>query len=368
MTDNPFAPGRPRQTTQDGVFSREEVALANRNSGLLLETLEKDITPTGLHYLLNHFDVPLIEEADHVLTINGAFERPTSLTMDDIRALPEVTMPVTMECVGNGREGISPRSYLMPWMYEAVGTSEWTGTLLAPLLAQSMPQANVADYVFTGDDYGFDKGNPHNFARSLTPQQIADLDVMLVWGMNGQPLLPQHGAPLRIIVPGWYGMASVKWLSRIEAITERFQGHQQIQSYRYRTDISQPGEPVTEILVKSLIQPPGVPDWITRKRWLPAGQVSLTGRAWSGGGVPVTRVEVFADGAWHDAKLAAPQGRYAWAQWQFDWTATPGIHKLQCRATDAKGNTQPMTPSYDAGGFGNNSVHMVEVHVGATAL
>lgn len=367
MTTSPFNPGYSRPETTDGLFSREEVALANRNSGILLETLGLDITPTGAHYLLNHFDVPMLAEAGHSLSFEGAFEAPMTLTMEDIRALPQVTEPVTLECAGNGREGISPRSHVMPWMYEAVGTSEWTGTPLAPLLERAKPKAGVQDFVFTGADFGFDKGHPHFFARSLTPGDIAQLDVMLVWGMNGQPLLPQHGAPLRIIVPGWYGMASVKWLTRIDALTTRFDGYQQAHGYHYRTRSDEPGVPITRMKVKSLIKPPGVPDWVSRKRWMEAGRVTLEGRAWSGAGVTIAKVDVMLDGAWRAADLTRAPGRYAWTGWRMDWDARPGVHHLMCRATDAEGNTQPLESAYDVAGFGNNSVHRIEVHVAGSA-
>ncbi len=360
---NPFDPDNPRRQTQDGLFSRHEVALANRNSGILLETLPRDITPTGTHYLLNHFDVPLIDEAAHQLSFEGAFDAPYSLTMDEIRTLPQVTMPVTLECAGNGRAGVSPRSHSMPWMYEAVGTSAWTGTPLAPLIARAGPRDGVQDFAFTGADFGFDKGMPHAYGRSLTPAQMAALDVLLVWGMNGQPLLPQHGAPLRIVVPGWYGMASVKWLTRIEALTERYQGFQQVRTYRLRTGDDDPGTPITVLRVKSLMVPPGVPDWSTRTRWLREGPVTLQGRAWSGGGVPVEKVEVLLNGDWREATLAPPVGDYAWRGWSIDWQAKRGVHELTCRATDADGQTQPLEPPWDIAGFANNAVHRVVVHV-----
>ncbi|MGJ8606056.1 MAG: molybdopterin-dependent oxidoreductase [Marivita sp.] len=363
MTTNPFAPGATRPPVTEGVFSREEVVLANRNSGALLETLSLDITPTGTHYLLNHFDVPVLNDADHVLSFEGAFDAPFSLTMDEIRALPQVTRPVTLECAGNGRIGVSPRCFSMPWAYEAVGTSDWTGTPLAPLLARAKPQADVQDFAFLGADHGFDKGQPHCFGRSLTPGQIADLEVMLVWGMNGQPLLPQHGAPLRIIVPGWYGMASVKWLTTIEALTGRYQGFQQVQTYRFRKDDADPGIPITTIRVKSLMKPPGVPDWVTRQRWLRAGPVTLEGRAWSGSGVPIDRVEVLLGGTWHDAEVTGRRDQYAWTGWRIDWDATPGVYDLACRATDAQGNQQPLEAPFDMAGFANNAVHQVRVHV-----
>ncbi|MDA7426114.1 molybdopterin-dependent oxidoreductase [Thalassococcus lentus] len=356
-------PGKPE--TQDGLYSEDETRLANRNSGLLLETLRHDITPTGAHYLLIHFDIPHLDAQRHQLEFGAGFDAPYSLSMDDIRALPAVTMPVTLECAGNGRARVSPRSHSMPWGVEAVGTSEWTGTPLAPLIERARPAEGTVDFSFTGADVGFDKGEKHPFGRSLTPQELAELDVLLVYEMNGQPLLPQHGAPLRIVVPGWYGMASVKWLTRIEALTERYTGFQQVQTYRYRDHADDPGRPVTAIRVKSLMVPPGVPDWGSRLRFIEPGATRVQGRAWSGGGVPIVRVEFGVDGQWQDAELIAPVGQYAWTGWHVDWQASPGEHVLQCRATDAAGHVQPLQPPWDASGFGNNMVHEVGVFVGS---
>lgn len=363
MTHNPFQPGAPRPDVTEGLFSLEEVALANRNSGALLETLDRPITPTGTHYLLNHFDVPHIEESQHRLTFSGAFGAPFSLSLEEIRALPQVTRAVTLECAGNGRAGVTPRCFSMPWIYEAVGTSQWTGTPLAPLLEKAQPEAGVKDFIFHGADFGFDKGQPHYFARSLTPEQIAELEVLVVWGMNDQALLPQHGAPLRIIVPGWYGMASVKWLTQIEASTERFQGFQQVQTYQYRKSSEDPGVPITSMRVKSLMKPPGVPDWVTRQRWLQAGCVRLRGQAWSGGGVPIESVEVLLDGHWQRAELMGRFDDFAWTGWQIEWDAKPGVYELACRARDAEGNIQPLEAPFDMAGFANNSVHRIRVHV-----
>lgn len=361
--DNPFSGYSGRIATQDGLYSQAEVGLANRNSGILLETLALDVTPTGLHYLLTHFDVPLIDESRHRLKFAGAFDTPLELRLDEIRALPQVTMPVTLECAGNGRSGLSPRSHSMPWMYEAVGTSEWTGTPLRPLIGRAGPKSDAVEIAFFGEDYGFDKGVGHYFGRSLTMAQIAELDVMLVHSMNGQPLLPQHGAPLRLIVPGWYGMASVKWLGRIEALNAPFDGFQQVRTYRFRKTDEDPGRPVTEMRVKSLMVPPGVPDWSSRKRCLQPGPVTLVGRAWSGGGVPVSKVEVELDGEWREARLDRQGTRYAWTRWSSDWNATPGAHVLRCRATDANGEVQPLDPPWDVSGFANNAAQKVFVFV-----
>jgi DMSO/TMAO reductase YedYZ molybdopterin-dependent catalytic subunit len=363
-SDNPFSGYSGRIVTQDGLYSQAEVGLANRNSGILLETLALDITPTGLHYLLTHFDVPIIDPATHKLSFSGAFDRPFEISLDELKALPQVSLPVTLECAGNGRSGVSPRSHSMPWAYEAVGTSEWTGTPLKPLLDRAQPKSDAVEIAFFGEDYGFDKGVGHFFGRSLTMSQIADLDVMLVYAMNGQPLLPQHGAPLRIIVPGWYGMASVKWLDRIEALTSPFDGFQQVRTYRFRENDQDPGRPVTAMRVKSLMKPPGVPDWGSRKRYLEPGPVTLIGRAWSGGGVPVSKVEVELDGVWHEARLEASVSEYAWSKWSFEWQATPGSHVLRCRATDAQGAVQPLDPPWDVAGFANNAAQKVQVFVG----
>ena len=364
MTEDPFHDYRSRGHTEDGRFHAYEVGLANRNHGAMLELLAHDITPTGAHYLLTHFDVPVVDGTSHRIIFDGAFERPYSLTMAELRAMPRVAMPVTMECAGNGRAGHARRSFSMPWTYEAVGTSEWTGTLLAPLIARAVPRAEAVEIAFEGLDYGYDKGEPHYFGRSLTLDQIAELGVLVVWGMNGADLLPQHGAPVRLIVPGWYGMASVKWLARVTALTEPYQGFQQVQTYRFRQDADDPGEPVQAIRVKSLMVPPGVPDWTSRTRFVEPGPVAISGRAWSGLGVPITRVELGVDGSWTDAEMTGRAGDYAWTGWQAEWDATAGRHGLRCRATDANGDVQPLDPPWDTAGFANNAAQRVTVIVG----
>ncbi|MBX2878597.1 MAG: molybdopterin-dependent oxidoreductase [Granulosicoccus sp.] len=349
--------------THDETFSQDEVRLANRNAGTLLDTLHHEITPTGLHYLLTHFDVPDLDADTHTLQFLEGFKAPFSLDLSAIEALPQIDMPVTLECAGNGRAGISPRAHSMPWHYEAVGTSIWTGTPLRPLIERAQPERDTIDIVFTGADEGFDKGIRHHFGRSLNVEQIQSLDVMLVHRMNGQPLLPQHGAPFRLIVPGWYGMASVKWLSRIDAINTPYQGFQQVNTYRYRKHKDEAGIPVSSLRVKSLMQPPGIPDWKTRVRYVQPGRVTISGKAWSGNGTAITKLE-FDDGSgWNSCAISPPTEKYAWTAWSFDWQATPGDHMLRCRATDANGNVQPEAPPWDASGFGNNAVQQVPVHV-----
>ncbi len=363
---HPFLDPQPR-THVSGEHSREEVVLANRNSGIMLEMLRHDVTPVGAHYLLNHFDVPYVpDEAAWRLSVSGLVETPVSLSMAEIRALPARTLRVTMECAGNGRANVTPRWQSQPWMYEAVGTAEWTGTPLRHVLARAGLAAAVTEISFHGADRGFDR-KEHEYGRSLTLDMAMSDDVLAVYAMNGQPLLPQHGFPLRLIVPGWYGMASVKWLERIEALDRPYTGHQQVGTYHYKSSAEDKGVPVTHIRVKSLMVPPGVPDWYSRRRLVEAGNVTIHGRAWSGNGAPVSKVEVAVDGIWHAATLApqlpGDRGRFAWQAWSFEWQAEPGDHVLQCRATDAQGDTQPVEPRWDRGGFGNNVVHAVQVTV-----
>ena len=361
--NNPFINPKKKPDTKDGVYDDAERGLANRNSGTLLETLALDITPLGAHYLLTHFDTPIIDANQHQLHFKGAFRNPFHLDMNDIRSLPKVTMPITLECSGNGRAKISPRRYSMPWDYEAVGTSEWTGTPLAALIDRAKPHSDVIEISFTGVDYGYDDGVGHYFGRSLTLDQLKDLEVLLVYDMNGQPLLPQHGAPLRIIVPGWYGMASVKWLKKIEALAKPFSGFQQIQTYRFRESAGDQGQPITSIRVKSLMVPPGVPDWLSRNRCVEPGIITINGKAWSGAGKKITKVEFSSNGNWEQAEIQEQVGKFAWTSWRYRWDAKPGNHILKCRASDESGEIQPITPPWDLAGFGNNAVQSVKVFV-----
>ena len=345
-------------------FTRAEVQLANRNSGCLLESLRHDVTPIGQHYLLSHFDVPHVEsESDWSLSVCGLVESPLDLSMQQLKDLPQVCREVTLECAGNGRQFSDPRWPSMPWGVEAVSTARWRGTRLCDVLEQTKPDSSVVEWVFSGADRGVDGGQLHFFERSLTAADAMSPDVMLVWEINDQPLPPQHGFPLRLVVPGWYGMASVKWLRRIEAIDHAFEGYQQVSTYQYRKSDQDPGVPISTIKIKSLMAPPGYPDWSTRNRLLEAGPVELTGRAWCGGGVAVHSVEVGIDENWFPALLHPANNQHAWNRWTFTWDAEPGQHLLRCRATDVEGNTQPLQAEWDRGGFGNNSVHQVNVWV-----
>jgi len=361
-TSNPFY-ATERRPHSDGPFHAHEVGLANRNSGILLETLRHDLTPVGLHYLLSHFDVPYVPDGRWGVEVAGRVRSPATLALEDIQRLPQRTLRVTLECAGNGRTAMTPRYPSMPWTCEAVGTAEWTGTPLRHLLDRAGLLDDTVEIAFIGADRGFDRGHEHAYGRSLRRDVALGDEVLVAWAMNGAPLLPQHGFPLRLVVPGWYGMASVKWLNRIEALAVLYEGFQQVSTYMYRPVPDGPTTPVTHMRVKSLLVPPGIPDFYSRQRMVEGGPVQLFGRAWSGGGVAIARVEVGVDGAWSDARLEPGNGPYAWRAWTWAWEAKPGEHILSCRATDANGDTQPLEPRWDNGGFGNNVVQRVNVTV-----
>jgi DMSO/TMAO reductase YedYZ molybdopterin-dependent catalytic subunit len=328
-----------------------------------LEALRYDVTPVGLHYLLVHYDIPYLDEADYQLTINGRVAEPLTLDLAALRALPAVTRRVTLECAGNGRALLTPRPISQPWLVEAVGTAEWTGTPLAPLLRQARPDPDAVEVVFTGADHGVERGVEQDYQRSLPIAEALREEALLVYEMNGAPLPPQHGAPLRLVIPGWYGMAQVKWLREITVTNDAFTGFQNAEAYRLRHDPEEAGEPVTRMEPRALIQPPGFPDFMSRVRFLRPGPVVLQGRAWSGF-APVSRVEVSTDGgaAWVDATLERGDA-WAWQRWHYDWAPTPGRYVLSARATDATGRTQPIQPPWNRGGFANNLVQRVDVTV-----
>jgi DMSO/TMAO reductase YedYZ molybdopterin-dependent catalytic subunit len=344
-----------------GRYLQDEVALANRNSGMPLEALRYDVTPAGLHYLLIHFDIPDFDAAWR-LRVGGLVARPLELGLAELQRLPAKTLRVTLECAGNGRGQVSPRYPSMPWLEEGVSTAEWTGVPLSAVLNDAGLKASALEVVFHGADRGFDGGIEHSYSRSLKVADALQAEVLLVYAMNGAPLLPQHGAPLRLLVPRWYGMASVKWLARIEVIDHAFDGVQQALSYHFRQAAGEPGIPCKFMRVNSLMVPPGIPDFFGRRRTVEAGTVGILGRAWSGD-AEVTRVEFAVDGAWQDAELEAPAGPFAWRCWRAQWRATPGTHQLRCRATDASGAVQPLAPPWDVTGFGNNAAQRVEVVV-----
>ena len=343
----------------------EELRLAARNHAMPLEALRWAITPPGLHYLLIHYDVPLVDPAEWRLEIGGAVERPLRLGLDELRSRPAVELAATMECAGNGRALLEPRPLSQPWLMEAVGTARWRGVPLAALLEEAAPTAVAVDVLFAGLDRGFEAEIEQRYERSLPLAEALEAGAVVAYEMNGAPIPPQHGFPVRLVVPGWYGMTNVKWLAEIALLTEPYAGYQVATAYRFRRSEDEEGRAVTRMRPRSLMVPPGVPDFYTRARIVEAGAVRLEGRAWSGG-APIGQVEVSVDGGthWTNAELTHElEGPWAWCGWTFGWDASPGEHVLCCRATDETGDAQPPEPEWNLGGYENNAVQRIPVLV-----
>src|SRR3954447_8414033 len=330
------------------------------------DALDREITPIGLHYVRSNFSVPV---HDGTLEGGGAVENPITLTLDDLRALPAVERAVTLECAGSGRLATRPLPVGEPWGDYAVSTARWTGALLHQVLEQARPSANGVDVRFEGADHGAYHLKPVlaetsrddlTFVRALPLAHAADpaAEILIAYEMNGEPLPADHGAPFRIVVPHWYAVASVKWLKRIDVLTEPYAGEFQTGHYIYEW-ADRPPEKVDLMRVRARITAPA-PASV-----LDAGTCTVRGKAWSGTG-PVTRVEVSltGEGDWHEARLQAPAGPYQWQDWSFDWDAADvGRHTLRARPTAAAGNVQPEVPPWNRLGYGNNAVEVIYVDV-----
>jgi len=346
-------------------ISREELQLAARNHAMPLEALRHPITPVGLHYLLVHYDIPAVDPATFRLEVSGNVERELSLTLDDIRARPAAELAVTLECAGNGRALLEPRPMSQPWLLEAVGTARWRGTPLRALLKEAGIRDGSVEIAFAGLDRGVENEEEQRYERSLSIFEAMRADVLLAYEMNGEPLPPQHGFPLRLVVPGWYGMASVKWLTEITVLDRAFRGFQQAYAYRLRQEEDEEGAPLARIVPRALMAPPGIPEFHSRCRIVDAGPCLLEGRAWSGFGA-IDVVEVSADGGktWTAAELEYDvDSPWAWSAWRLEWEAEPGEYELCCRARDEAENVQPVEAEWNLGGYANNAVQRVPVTV-----
>src|SRR5436189_595621 len=330
------------------------------------EALRGDITPTELHYVRSNFAVPA---HDGTLEVGGAVASPATLTLDDLRAMPAVERAVTLECAGNGRLDMRPLPVGEPWGDYAVSTARWRGALLHEVLERAHPAPGGVEVRFRGADHGAYHLRPVlaetsrsalTFERSLALAHATDpaASILIAYEMNGEPLRPDHGAPFRVIAPQWYAVASVKWLKRIDVLTEQYAGEFQTGHYIYQWP-DRPHEAVRLMRVRARITDPAPGTTIT------AGTHTVRGKAWSGTG-PVTQVDVCftGEGDWHPAELEPPKGPYHWQDWSFQWDATTaGRHSLRARATDAAGNVQPDVPPWNRLGYGNNAIEVSYVDV-----
>ena len=329
-----------------------------------LSAYDSWITPSSLFYVRSHFSVPTLDASTWSISVEGETESPLELSYKEITALPTRRVVATLECAGNSRTTITPPAEGIPFGQGAVSTAEWIGVSLADVLDRAGLKSTAKEVVLEGADYGQEEEDDVPlelaYARSLPLKKALDPDTVLAHQMNGEVLSPEHGWPLRAIVPGWYGMASVKWLTHIRVLDRSFDGF--FQTHRYSigegTDIAT-ATPLTSLRVKSLIIRP------TAGEMIPPGEYLIRGFAWSGVEDIVT-VQVSTDWGktWQEAALVDPHSRYAWRQWQLVWQAkTPGRTMIMARATDSQGNTQPLSPPWNYRGYGNNSSSPVPVTV-----
>ena len=330
------------------------------NAETPIAALAGRVVPNELFYVRNHFDVPELFVDEWRLTVDGAVAEPLELGMEDLRRHPESTLAVTMECAGNGRALMDPLPPGMGWAYGAVSTARFTGVSLRLVLDEARLVPDAMEVVFTGADRGrAEPGRVISYAYSISVEQALRSNTLLVWAMNDDPLSPDHGFPLRLVVPGVYGMASVKWLTQVRVVTSPFAGYFPAE-YRYVDEPgSSQGHPVAAMRVKAVIARP------EHGAVLPLAPFVVAGTAWSGSG-SITRVEVSPDGGntWSDADLDAPSSQYAANPWRFLWTPRgPGSYMLAVKATDEAGHSQPLESSWNAHGYGNNEVHRIEVEI-----
>lgn len=327
------------------------------NAETPLEALAPEITPAGLHYVRTNFGIPRLDPASHRVTLAGAVRAPAEFGMAELARLPRRTLGVTLECAGNHRLSIAPLPAGELWGGGAVASAEWSGVALADVLAAGGVEADAVEVLVEGADGGRAGGSaePIPFARSLPLAKALHPDTLLALEMNGQPIPQEHGAPVRLVVPGWYGMASVKWVTRIRVLTHPFDGY--FQRERYVMDRGDARvEPVTAMEVKAVITSPG--DGVVA-----TGRVRAAGWAWSGAG-PVTRVEVALDGGdeWREARLHPATSGYLWQRWEYDWEiAEAGRHTLRVRAHDAAGRVQPDASRWNRLGYCANGVRSIVV-------
>jgi DMSO/TMAO reductase YedYZ molybdopterin-dependent catalytic subunit len=330
-------------------------------------TLEGFITPNPSFYVRNHFPAPKLDMGSWRLEVGGAVRRALKLSLDELKKLPSRTVTATLECAGNGRAFLTPKESGVQWGLGAVGNAEWTGVPLGAVLERAGLKDRAAEVVLQGADKGEVKGPPKSpgvipFARSLPLERARRPEVLLAWKMNGQDLPAAHGAPLRLVVPGWYGMASVKWLTRILVDDKPFKGFFQTLDYTYweRFQGLPDLRPITEMHVKSLVARPGAGEV------LKAGTAyRVHGAAWAGDPT-VTRVEVSSDGGrtWTAARLLGKAVPFAWRLWEHEWRpAKAGKHVLMARATDSRGRVQPLKRDTDLRNYMISHVLPVEIEV-----
>jgi sulfite oxidase len=329
-----------------------------------VDRLTEWITPNDLFYVRTHNDTPQIDLREWRLHVGGAVAQPLTLTLADLQRFPVTSEVVTLECAGNGRAFYQPAAEGVQWEKGAVGTARWTGVRLRDVLQRAGVTEEGRHIVFNGADV--ERKKP-DYVRSLPIDKALDEATLLAFEMNSQTLPFSHGYPLRLIVPGWTGNHSMKWLTEIRATAEPDESHFMKEEYRFPTSYVTPGahvppsemEMITSLPVKSLITSPQ-----EKARFKP-GRIPVTGVAYGGEG-EIVGVDVSTDLGrhWEPATLGTDKARYAWRLWSYDWEVTkPGAYVLMARAHDSLNRFQPIEPFWNPEGVLWNVIDRIRIHI-----
>jgi DMSO/TMAO reductase YedYZ molybdopterin-dependent catalytic subunit len=354
-----------RKSPSPGLIIRQKEPT---NLEMPFDQLDSYLTPTELFYIRSHFPAPSIDVASYQLRIDGAVRSPLAMSYKELREMPSETRIATLECAGNGRVFLVPQVRGAQWELGAVGNAEWTGVPLRALLERAGLDDDVCEVVFEGADRGIPTEEPKppvpiSYARSVPRTKAVQPEVLIAYQMNGRDLSRDHGYPVRAIVPGHYGMASVKWLTRIQVVREPFQGYWQTSDYGYWDSLD--GKPVrralAEMKLKSAIARPSVYETL-----LPNRMYTVFGAAWAGE-TDATEIAVSTDGGqtWAEAHFLDPARRHAWRRWKFDWPTPkqPGQYTLLARAKDANGTIQPDEHDWNYGSYVISHLLPIEVTI-----
>ena len=323
-----------------------------------LRELDTDLTPYEAFYVRNNYDGPEMDPAQYVLRVDGEVDNPLTLRLDDLRRMEQVTDTITLECAGNGRSFYNPKASGIQWEHGAVGTAVWKGVRLADVLRMAKPRPTAKHVVPNGNDAPPTPQSP-DFIRSHPIWKAMEAHTLLALEMNGKPVPHLHGGPVRLIVPGWVGSASLKWVTQITLSDKPWDGPFMARSYRSpRVDDAQQSYSLQSLECKSVIVTPG------DQAQLAATTHAVSGFAWAGEGT-IVAVDVSTDGgqSWQPAALKGAEHRYAWRRWEHAWDAKPGQHTIMARASDSLGRLQPATRPRDPQGYRWNVVHAVRVTV-----
>jgi DMSO/TMAO reductase YedYZ molybdopterin-dependent catalytic subunit len=348
---------------RDGKIVREEEPL---NLEMPFEELDSFITPTKSFYVRTHFPIPKIEKRDWRLQVEGEVEKPFQISYEELLKLESRKIPATLECAGNNRNFLEPKVKGVQWGLGAVGTAEWTGVPLSLLLGRAVVRPTARDVILEGADGGRvedPKAPPGELRFSWSIPLEKASTVLLAYKMNGADLPPEHGFPVRAIVPGWYAMASIKWLRRILVTDQAFNGYFQTLDYAFwkrRVEIAE-RTPLTEMQTKAEIAKPSEGEVVPAN-----SDVRVHGAAWTGD-AEITKVELSTDdrSTWNEVELFGESKPNAWRLWEFNWKtpARPGRAKLIARATDSRGRTQPSERDPDRGTYMINHLLPITVEV-----